>query len=164
MATDTLPVKKAESLFDEIGRIEKRIMQRAYEIFDNNGHSFGKELENWLQAEKELFWKPEIELVEKEGEFLLKVAVPGVDAKDLDVEVTAEELVVKGESKHEREDKKGKVHTSEFRAGSIFRAIRFPKKVDSDKVKGEFKNGVLTIKAPIVEGEQMKKIAVEATA
>ena len=60
-------------------------MRRAYEIFSGNGGIFGKDIEDWLQAERELVWKPAIELEEKENEFLLQVAAPGIDPKDIDI-------------------------------------------------------------------------------
>ena len=85
---ETLPIRKSKSIFDEIDKIQDRIMRRAYEIFSGNGGIFGKDIEDWLQAERELVWKPAIELEEKENEFMLQVAAPGIDPKDIDIEVT----------------------------------------------------------------------------
>jgi HSP20 family protein len=162
MATETLPIKKTQSIFDEMEKMRDRIMRRAYEIFEGNGHSFGKDLDDWLKAERELLRKPAIELREKDDEFLIDVAVPGIEAKDLDIEVTPEDLLVKGETHHEHKEEKGKVHTSEFESGSVFRTIHFPKKIDPDKVKAEFKNGVLHLKAPVAEEQRAKKVEIEA--
>ena len=50
MAT-TVPVKRTESIFDQINALNDRIMKRAFEIFDGNGHVFGRELEDWFKAE-----------------------------------------------------------------------------------------------------------------
>src|SRR5262245_6292793 len=83
----TLPVKKTESIVDELNDVHDRIMKRAFEIFDGNGHAFGKDLEDWLQAERELIWKPAIEIQEIDREILLQIATPGVDPKDIDIEV-----------------------------------------------------------------------------
>ena len=85
---ETLPIKKSKSIFEELDRMQDRIMRRAYEIFSGNGGIFGKDIEDWLQAERELVWKPAIELEEKENEFMLQVAAPGIDPKDIDIEVT----------------------------------------------------------------------------
>ena len=49
MAT-TLPIKKTESIFDEVQQMHDQIMKRAFEIFDGNGHDFGRDLENWLRS------------------------------------------------------------------------------------------------------------------
>ena len=155
-------VQKKESVWDQLQKIEARIMQRAFDIFRDNGSALGKDLDNWLAAERELIWKPAIELTEKDNQFEIRVAVAGIDPKDLNVEVTSEALLVKGETKSEKKEQKGEVHTSEFQAGSLFRSIRFPKKVDPDKVKAEIKNGMLTVVAPIAEGAKSRKVSVQA--
>ena len=156
---ETLPVRKTESIFDEIDKMHERIMHRAHDIFLANGGVFGKDLENWLSAERELVWKPAMELREKGNEFLLTIAVPGIEAKDLDIEVTADNLLVKGEH-HNRKEKKGKVYACEFESGSLFLAVHFPKKIDPDKVKAEFKNGMLRVTAPITAKQRTKRVKI----
>lgn len=159
---ETLPIKRSKSTFDEIERMQDRIMRRAYEIFSANGGIFGRECADWLEAERELVWKPAIELEEKDDEFRLQVAVPGVDPKDIDIEVTPEDILVKADVHHEHKEKKGEVYACEFAAGNVFRSIHLPKKIDVDKVKAEFKNGMLTLKAPVAEEARATKITVEA--
>jgi len=155
-------VRKSESVWDQLQKMEDRIMRRAYEIFHGTGSAFGNDLDNWLSAERELIWKPAIELKEENNQFQLKVAVAGVDPKELTVEVTSEGLLVKGETKTEKKEEKGEVHTSEFQSGSLFRSIRFPKKIDADKVKAELKNGLLTVVAPIAEEAKARKVNIAA--
>jgi len=101
-------------------------------------------------------------LTEKDNQFEIRVAVAGIDPKDLNVEVTSEALLVKGETKSEKKEQKGEVHTSEFQEGSLFRSIQFPKKVDPNRVKAEFKNGMLTVVAPIAEEAKSRKVSVHA--
>ena len=144
--------------------IHDRIKTRALEIFDGNGHIFGRELGDWLQAESELIWKPAIELREKDNEFLLQVAVPGVDPKDIDVEITVEDILVKADVRHEHKEEKGKIHVSELTSGSLFRAVHLPKKINPDKVKAEFKDGVLRLTAEFAIESLQRKIAVSASA
>ena len=159
---ETLPVGKSKSIFDEIERMRDRITRRAYDLFSLNGGIFGKDLDDWLQAERELMWKPAIELEEKDGEFNLKIAAPGVDPNDINIEVTPEDILVKANIHHEHKEEKGEVYVCEFASGNLFRSIHLPKKIDADKVKAEFKNGVLTLKAPVSEEARAKKVAVEA--
>jgi len=155
-------VQKKESVWDELQKMEERIMQRAYDIFRGGGAGFGKDLDNWLAAERELIWKPAIELREKDNQFEVQVIVAGIDPKDLSVEVTPEGLLVKGETKTEKKEQKGEVHTSEFHAGYLFRSIQFPKKVDANKVRAEVKNGLLTVVASIAEEAKSRKVKVQA--
>jgi HSP20 family protein len=152
-----------ESIFEQLDGLHDRIMKRAYEIFDSSGHILGRELDNWLQAEQELIWKPSIELEEKDNKFFLQIAVPGIESKDLDIEVTPEHLLVKAEMYRKSDDEKGKIHKSEFAAGNLFRAVHFPKKIDPDKVKAEFKDGMLRVTAEVAEESEPRKIAVQAS-
>ena len=159
---ETLPIRRSKSTFDEIERMQDRIMRRAYDIFSSNGGFFGRDIADWLQAERELVWQPLIELEEKDDEFLLKVAIPGVDPKDIDIEVTPEDILVKADVRHEHKEKKGEVYACEFASGNLFRSIHLPKKINADKVKAEFKNGMLSLKAPVAEEARAKKVTVEA--
>jgi HSP20 family protein len=154
--------KERESLWDELQKMEDRVMKRAYDIFRGNGSIFGNDLDNWLTAERELVWKPAIELTEKNNQFEIKVAVAGIDPKDINVEVTPDDLLVKGETKTEKTEEKGQVHTSEFQAGSLFRSVHLPKKIDPNKVTAEIKNGLLTIIAPVAEEAKARKVNVHA--
>ena len=149
-------VRKTESFWDQIEAMENRVMRRAYDISRDKG-SIGQDLDNWLAAERELVSKPAIELMEKNNHFEVKVAVVGIDARDLKVEVSEEALLVKGETRTERREEKGEVLTSEFQSGSLFRSIHFPRKVDPNKVKAELRNGLLTVTASIAADATAQK-------
>src|SRR5262245_52407195 len=136
-STSSLPIKTAESILDELRAMQDRIMRRAYDIFEDNGRALGRDLEHWLDAERQLVWKPAIELSEKDQTFQVSVAIPGVDPKAIDIEVAPDYLLIKAEVHHEHTSEKGTVHTCEFEAGSLFRSIRFPTKIDPNKVNAE---------------------------
>jgi HSP20 family protein len=158
---ETVPVRKTETVFDSIREMEDRIRQRAHEIFSGMGN-FGKDLDNWLLAEKELTWRPAIELTEENNEFRLKIAVPGVDPKVIDIQATADEILVKASTREEREEKKGNVYASELKTGDLFRSVRLPKTIDPNRVKAEVKNGILNLTAPVAEEVKSKKVQIEA--
>lgn len=160
--TESLAIRKTSSVFDEVNEIQERITQRAYEIFERNGAVFGRELDNWLQAEEELLWKPSIELREKDGELLLQAALSGVDPKDVEIEVTPEDIILKAETQHQHQEQKGIVHICEFGTGMMFRSIHLPTKINPDKVKAEFSNGLLRLTAQIAQEARAKKSKSEA--
>lgn len=156
-----LPVKKSDSIFDELRNMQDRIMKRAYELFKGSDGLFG-DLDNWLTAERELVWKPAIELREKDNLFNIDIEMPGIDPKDIVIEVTPEELLVKAESVAEKKEEKGEVYTSEFKSGSLFRSITFPRKINTENVKARYKNGLLKISAPIAEEAVAKIVEIKA--
>jgi|SRR5215467_12018283 len=159
---ETVPTRKLPSVFDEINAIQDRITRRAYELFESNGSVLGRDLEHWLQAERELLWKPPLELTEKDGKFQLQAAIAGLEPRDIGIEVTTEDIVLKAETKHEHKEQKGAVHYCEFEGGKMFRSIHLPKKIDPDKVKAEFKNGLLRVTAEIAEEARVRRIKPEA--
>ena len=156
---DAVPIRKSPSILDEMKNIQDRIIRRAYEIFEQNGSALGQDLENWTQAERELVWKPAFELSEKDRHFQIEAAIPGIEAKDLDVEVSSEDIVLKAATRHRHEDQKGLVHYCEFESGQMFRAIHLPKKINPDKVKAQFNNGLLRLTAEIAEETHTEKAA-----
>jgi HSP20 family protein len=159
---DAVPIRRPPSILDEMREMQDWIMRRAFEIFEKSGSMLGRDLENWTQAERELVWKPAFELCEKNGQFQVEVAISGVDAKDIDIEVTPEDIIVKANTQHQHTDQKGMVHYCEFETGKMFRMIHLPKKIDPDKVKAEFKNGLLRLTAEIAAEARAKTIKPEA--
>ena len=160
--TESLVIRKTSSVFDEVNEIQERITRRAYEIFERNGGVFGRELDNWLEAEEELLWKPSIELREKDGELLLEAALSGVDPKDVEIEVTPEDIMLKAETQHQHAEQKGIVHICEFKTGRMFRSVHLPTKINPDRVKAEFTNGLLRLTAQIAQETRAKKSKSEA--
>jgi len=93
-------------------------------------------------------WLPSLDVTERKGDLLVEAELPGMDGKDIDVSVSDGILSIRGEKKHEKEEKEGGYHIVERRYGSFSRSVRLPKEVESDKIKASFKNGVLKVVLP----------------
>ena len=86
--------------------------------------------------------------------------LPGIEPNDLDVQVSAEAVSVRGERKSEiKSDDRG-IHRSEFRYGSFQRVIPLPSRVQNQQVQAEFKNGVLCLTLPKAEEEKNRVVKV----
>ncbi|MGQ9870384.1 Hsp20/alpha crystallin family protein [Leptodesmis sp.] len=107
-------------------------------------------------------WVPAIELKSTDTDVILRTELPGIDAKDLDIQVSREAVSIKGEYKTESktEDKEHQIYRSEFRYGSFQRVIPLPVAVENDQVKADFKDGILTLTMPRVEAERPKVVKV----
>jgi HSP20 family protein len=160
MARGDIVVKKTDTIVDELDRLHQAISRRAHELF-RSGETRGGELADWLTAERELISRPAVELRQADGRFELLVALPGIDAKDIDVRITPDEVLIKGESSHEHKGKSGTVRLSEFGHALVFRSVRFPGKIDPGTAKAEYTNGMLRVTAAIAEGAA-KRAAVKA--
>jgi len=93
-------------------------------------------------------WIPSVDILEKEGNIVLRAELPGMNEKEIELKVEGDTLILKGERKMESEDKKSNYHRIERSYGSFTRSFRLPDTVDSEKIDADYKNGVLTITIP----------------
>ena len=96
-------------------------------------------------------WQPAVELKSNETEFVLRVQLPGINAKDLDVKIGRSGVALSGEHKAENTTEENGFFRSEFRYGKFQRVISLPSPVQNDQVKADFKDGVLTLTLPKVQ-------------
>lgn len=106
-------------------------------------------------------WVPSVDISETDGEYQIKAEIP--DVKKEDVKVTLEDgvLTIQGERKQEKEEKGKKYHRVERSYGSFVRSFTLPDLVDEEKVKAEFKDGVLNLLLPKSEKAKPKSIEVK---
>lgn len=105
-------------------------------------------------------WIPAFDIAEKEKEYVVTAELPGMDMKDVDITYTEGILNVKGEKKHEKEDKGEDYHRIERSYGSFHRSFRIPGSIKSNKIDASYKDGILKILLPKAEGSETKKIKV----
>src|SRR5487761_1896428 len=92
-----------ESLLASMETLFGRIKDRAFALFEKRGQGEGRDIDDWLAAERELLWSPPAELTETESEFHLRVAVPGFEEKEIEVTAAPETVIVKAEASTETE-------------------------------------------------------------
>jgi HSP20 family protein len=113
----------------------------------------------FLTSPIEAGW-PQIDMFESEGQFVVRADLPGLKKDDLDVQVTDNELIISGERKDEREEKKGNVFHSERSYGSFERRISLPEGTNPDDVSCTFNNGILEIRMkasePATKGRRLE--------
>ncbi len=118
----------------------------------------------------EPFWQPDswvampaMDLVERHEDFEMTAELPGLDEKNIEVNVANGVLTVKGQKEEDKVEKKEDFHLRERRFGSFSRSVRVPDTVDPDKIDASFKNGVLKVTLPKKPEAQkpVKKIEVK---
>ena len=103
---------------------------------------------------------PPVDIYEDQQGIQLKLEVPGIDEKDLNINVENNVLTVSGERKFENEQKEENFHRIERRYGSFTRSFTLPNTVDTEKITADYSNGVLNIHLVKREGAKPKQIKV----
>jgi HSP20 family protein len=154
---------KVESLFSRMDEVFNNIGKRAFEIFEKNGRIFGRELENWLQAEKEFLHPVHLQLAETGESFQLQAEVPGFSEKELEITVEPCRVTISGKREQtKKEEKKGKTVYSEACCDQILRVVDLPVEIETDKVTATLKNGILDVTMPKIA--KAKTVRIESKA
>ena len=106
-----------DSLAAQVEAIQQRITSRAHEIWRDRGASIGRALDDWLHAEKEIVWRPAVEVRRIDGAFVVEAAVAGVEPSQLDVQASSNELLLAATLHHEHPVPEGEVLDCEFANG-----------------------------------------------
>lgn len=106
-------------------------------------------------------WVPAVETVAKDGGHIVRLDLPGVEPKNVEVSVKDATLIIKGERKSSDKVKEEGYHYREASYGRFERRFALPKGVDEGKVKASYKNGVLEISVPLPERSAGKSIPIQ---
>jgi len=105
---------------------------------------------------------PRVDVEETDNEIKVMANVPGIDPRDIDVEVGDDYISLSGKiDKEDKEEKKGKVYRYEREYGEFRREFALPARVNKDSIVAKSKNGVLTITLPKSEEEIKKRVKIE---
>src|SRR5215471_16063843 len=137
-------------IFAELAKRFDSVRRRAFELFETRGRGDGNDLEDWLKAEREMLGSCPSELKDTGNAFETQIALPGFDAKDVQVTASEDELIVRAGSKKETKSESDNVLWTEFSSCDIYRRIPLPSSVDAEKTTASLENGILQITAPKV--------------
>jgi HSP20 family protein len=137
------PFREIDTLQRQMNRLFDRLMPTT-----NGGERSG------------FIFSPAAELEETDDAIRLKLELPGLDAKDINIEATPESILISGERKTESRNEENGVTRSEFRYGKFQRIIPLPSQIQNSKVQAEYKNGILHLTLPKAESEKQKAVKV----
>jgi HSP20 family protein len=99
---------------------------------------------------------PAVNIREDEKKFMLDLAVPGIDKKDLKIDINEDVLTVSSETKNEVEDNGDGYKRKEFSYASFCRSFQVPENVNREKIEANYKDGILSVSLPKFEEEKNK--------
>jgi HSP20 family protein len=138
------PFREINSLQREMNRIFDRMMSP----------------EDGGEVASGMTFMPAAEMHETPDDIKLRIEVPGLESKDLDVRVTAEAVAISGERRSETKTENRGMTRSEFRYGKFQRVIPLPSRIQNNSVQAEFKNGVLCLTLPKAEEEKNQVVRI----
>lgn len=110
-------------------------------------------------------WAPSMDVLEEDGNLVIKAELPGVKQEDVDITVHDRVLTISGQRREETETERGGYHVRERRRGAFSRSLMLPQDVDEDRIRARYENGVLEV---TVEGaaavREPKRIQIEGYA
>ncbi len=140
--------------FRDLSVIQDRI-NRLFDESLSRSKSFDKE--NLTSG----FWSPAVDIYETDSDIVLKAELPEMDQKDIHINIENNVLTLKGERKLDKETKEENYHRLECSYGSFSRSFSLPSAVEVEKIKAQYKDGVLKISMPKKVEKKAKKIDVE---
>jgi HSP20 family protein len=106
-------------------------------------------------------WTPAVEGCEEDGHWLIRVALPGVDPKDVEVTMADGQLTIKGQRKQAGENKSDRYFAREFTYGAFERSFGMPEGVDPARISARYTNGMLEVRLPKPVAEAPRKVPIE---
>jgi len=115
-----------------------------------NPRNFSRLVDNFLsetlpEYDKEINFRPRVDILEKEKSFELHVLLPGLEKENVNLEIEGSKLIVSGERKQQETAENEKFYQVESFYGKFKRSFNLPKNVDTESIKAGFKNGILEI-------------------
>lgn len=135
-----------DAMVEKLDSIFREVRDRAFHAFARRGNQLGTDLEDWLNAERELYRLPESEMSESDTNFEIRAAVPGFRAEDLHVQVLPELIVVEGKNVAGNPEP-NRLIFSEFTSKRLFRHYKLSSPIDVGSVQATLDKGMLTVVA-----------------
>ena len=132
-------VVEPRTLFGRINRVYDSIARRAFELFENNGSTAGRELDDWFKAESELLHPVHVHIDETEKGYSVRAEVPGFNAKELEVSVEPCRVVISGKRETKGEEKKGQTIYCDCSSNELLRVVELPGEVNTSGVAANWR-------------------------
>jgi HSP20 family protein len=127
----------------------RRMIEDLDRMFDEFGGAGGRELLRGPFPGGDVMWMPQMEVLERDGNLVVRADLPGLRKEDVRIQVMDDALVIEGERRREVEEERGGAYRSEVVYGSFRRAIPLPEGVKAEDAEARFENGVLEIRVPL---------------
>ena len=130
--------------------------------FEDLFNSYG--LDKFFKNDEERLastWSPAIDVLENKDNYVIEAELPGIDKKDVKIDITDDLLTIKGEKQTSKNQDSNNYYCTERVYGSFYRSFKLPNNVDGQNIKAEYKNGILKLSIPKTEAAKPKTIEIQ---
>jgi HSP20 family protein len=142
------PWREVDTLRQQMDRLFEDLIHDTHEV-------------SLLPKHEDATWAPAVELKETDTNVILQAQIPGVEAKDLDIQVSQDAVSIAGEYRREKKTEEKGFFRSEFAYGQFQRIVPLPVRIDNESIVSEFKNGILTLTLAKMAGTAQKVVKVD---
>lgn len=133
----------------------RELQDRMNRMFEDTGRGWRSD-----EPSSTTTWSPAVDIYETQSEILVQAELPGVDRKDISLHLEKNVLTLKGERRFEKETNQENYHRIERAYGGFSRSFSIPATVEEDKIRAEYKDGILKIALPKKEQVKPKQIQI----
>jgi HSP20 family protein len=162
LVAEKASVTIGESKSERAQEAHDSIARRAFEIFESNGRVFGRDLEDWFRAESELLYPLCLAISEYDDAVVVRGALLGFDADDIEVMVEPRRLTIAGKRKTQEGPVTEELVSAERSGAWILRTVDLPVEVNTGRVMGSLKDCILELTLPLAAASAASKL--QATA
>ena len=131
------------------------LQDRMNRLFEDAGRGMSTE-----EPASTTIWSPAVDIYETEGEIVVQAELPGMDRKDITLHLENNVLTIRGDRKFQKETREDNYHRIERSYGGFSRSFSIPATVDEDKIRADYKEGVLKVALPKKEQAKPKQIQI----
>ena len=131
------------------------LQERMNRLFEDAGRTYRGD-----EASATTTWSPAVDIFETENDIMVKAELPGIERKDITLNLDNNVLTLKGERKFEKETRQENYHRIERSYGGFSRAFSIPAIVDEEKIRADYKDGILSIALPKKDQVKPKEIRI----
>ena len=131
------------------------LQERMNRLFEDAGRTYRGD-----EAAATTTWSPAVDIFETENDIIVRAELPGIERKDIALNLDNNVLTLKGERKFEKETRQENYHRIERSYGGFSRAFSIPAIVDEEKIRADYKDGILSIALPKKEQVKPKQIKI----
>jgi HSP20 family molecular chaperone IbpA len=145
MTKNDIRIEIVKSLAPQVQLQELRVRERAYDLFLKRGERLGRDVEDWLEASREVGSTAPLTLYVLNGTYVVNLLVPGIDAKSVEITSAPDGLLVRADSPVYLPPRTDEIYVQEIEARPVTRTVAFPQAIDPTSLRAELQNGILRI-------------------